>query len=458
MPLTVELYFFNWTNPDELMNEGFRPNLIEMGPYRFKEFLEKTNVTWNTNRTITFRRLRRWYFDGENSNGTLDDSVTTLNPVALSAAYVSRFRSSFIQYTLSSTLLMTGQKVWVTRTVREFMFDGYSDPLLTVATKFPHVTQSRFTADKFAWFYKRNDSSEHEGVFNVDTGEEDTSTIGVLRAWNFKNRSDSFEANCGEIKGSVGDLFPPGQKKDKPLQMFSADFCKSIQFDYSEETEVLGIPGYVYAGSKSIMDNGTADPDTWCNCGGECVPQGVLNISACRYGAPGFVSYPHFLDADPIFSQKIKGMSPNPEKHRMYVTLEPTTGIPLDVAGRFQINLLLQPSRSISLYNDVPTVLFPIMWFEESVRITPELAGKLKLLLALPAIGLFFSVGLILLGLVVLAVATVPRALRNMQWRLLRHRKEKVATRRRYQVSFLNENSRPLVAAAGPTHEDADVK
>lgn len=73
------------------------------------------------------------------------------------------------------------------------------------------------------------------------------------------------------------------------------------------------------------MDNGTADPDTWCNCGGECVPQGVLNISACRYGAPGFVSYPHFLDADPIFSQKIKGMSPNPEKHRMYVTLEPVS-------------------------------------------------------------------------------------------------------------------------------------
>jgi hypothetical protein len=35
MPLTLEFYFFNWTNPEELMNEGFKPKLVEMGPYRF---------------------------------------------------------------------------------------------------------------------------------------------------------------------------------------------------------------------------------------------------------------------------------------------------------------------------------------------------------------------------------------------------------------------------------------
>jgi hypothetical protein len=35
MPLRMEFYFFNWTNPEELMNDGFKPNLVEMGPYRF---------------------------------------------------------------------------------------------------------------------------------------------------------------------------------------------------------------------------------------------------------------------------------------------------------------------------------------------------------------------------------------------------------------------------------------
>jgi hypothetical protein len=36
MPLTLDFYFFNWTNPEEIMNEGSKPNLVEMGPYRFK--------------------------------------------------------------------------------------------------------------------------------------------------------------------------------------------------------------------------------------------------------------------------------------------------------------------------------------------------------------------------------------------------------------------------------------
>lgn len=95
--------------------------------------------------------------------------------------------------------------------------------------------------------------------------------------------------------------------------------------DYSEETEVLGIPGYVYVGSRSLLDNGTTDPNSWCNCGGVCVPQGVLNISACRYGAPGFVSYPHFLHADPYYSEKVKGMKPDPARHRLFVVLEPVS-------------------------------------------------------------------------------------------------------------------------------------
>jgi len=47
-----------------------------------REFLEKTNVTWNQNKTITFRKLRRWYFDAESSNGSLSDNITTLNPLA----------------------------------------------------------------------------------------------------------------------------------------------------------------------------------------------------------------------------------------------------------------------------------------------------------------------------------------------------------------------------------------
>lgn len=81
--------------------------------------------------------------------------------------------------------------------------------------------------------------------------------------------------------------------------------------------------GYRYSGGPSIVDNGTVDADNWCFCNGECFPVGVVNASSCRYGAPAFVSYPHYLMADPYYSSLIEGMQPEKEKHQFYVALEP---------------------------------------------------------------------------------------------------------------------------------------
>jgi hypothetical protein len=121
---------------------------------------------------------------------------------------------------------MTRRKVWTTKTAGELLFDGYSDPLLTAAALAPSLTQAKFTGRKFAWFYMRNDSFDADGVYNMETGEEDVSKLGMVRSWNYKNHSDFFEADCGQIKGTDIDLFPPGLKKSTPLQMFVADICR----------------------------------------------------------------------------------------------------------------------------------------------------------------------------------------------------------------------------------------
>lgn len=39
-----------------------------------------------------------------------------------------------------------------------------------------------------------------------------------------------------------------------------------------------------------------------------------------------------------------------------------TLGIPLDVAARLQLNVLIRPVEGVSMYADVPEVYFPIMW------------------------------------------------------------------------------------------------
>lgn len=123
---------------------------------------------------------------------------------------------------------MTGQQVWITKTTGELLFEGYSDPILTMAIKLPNLAQTKIPADKFGWFYARNGSAEYEGVFNMETGEDDISRLGRLRQWNYDTRTNFFEAECGQVNGSAGELFPPGQTRDKAVEMFSADLCRYV--------------------------------------------------------------------------------------------------------------------------------------------------------------------------------------------------------------------------------------
>ncbi|KAJ9578477.1 hypothetical protein L9F63_005297, partial [Diploptera punctata] len=422
-PLVLDFYFFNWTNPEEIYNVDFKPKLSEVGPYSFKEYFDKVNVTWNKNNTISFKRRRVWYFDPEKSKGTLDDVITTLNPVALSAAYTMRHNSYYMKLSLELTNGFTRQEITVSRTVEEFLYTGYSNELLTLAMKLPQTSNRKLPGDKFAWFYQRNGSSEYEGTFNMGTGAEDISVLGRLREWNYKNKTDFYSDQCGMINGSDGAFYSPGQVRSEPLELYSAEFCKTLKFEYLEDTDLDGILGFRYIGGKLLLDSGELDPDNWCNCNGECVPPGVFNISSCRYGAPAFVSYPHFLYADCSYLQQVEGLQPNESRHRSHIVIEPKTGIPMDVAVRFQINLLLQPHEFVSIYRDAPRIFFPMIWFEETFRLSSENSNNLKELVLLPQKGLYFSIGLTGLGLALVAIAMFKRFTRDSDGRRFQSQK-----------------------------------
>lgn len=82
-----------------------------------------------------------------------------------------------------------------------------------------------------------------------------------------------------------------------------------------------------------VSFSGSLYPENACSCNGECVPSGVLNISACRYGSPGFVSFPHFYTADPYYVDQFDGLTPNKKQHELSITLEPVrqSGRGLDI-------------------------------------------------------------------------------------------------------------------------------
>jgi hypothetical protein len=62
----------------------------------YRETHEKADVTWNANHTVSYRQRKWWFFDPENSSGSLKDNITTLNVVALVRSFVCLFVSFFL--------------------------------------------------------------------------------------------------------------------------------------------------------------------------------------------------------------------------------------------------------------------------------------------------------------------------------------------------------------------------
>ncbi|KAJ8971477.1 hypothetical protein NQ314_000685 [Rhamnusium bicolor] len=84
----------------------------------------------------------------------------------------------------------------------------------------------------------------------------------------------------------------------------------------------------------------------------------------------------------------------------IYFSLQ-KTGIPLQVAARLQLNLRLQPIHGISLYQDVPTVYFPVLWFEQVVVLPNTMAFMIKILVNFKVICWAISIILISAGVLI---------------------------------------------------------
>ena len=108
------------------------------------------------------------------------------------------------------------------------------------------------------------------------------------------------------------------------------------------------MPGYRHILDESFVGNSTYYPENWCYnpqpatlTSDFWLPNGLLNVSGCKFGAPAYISYPHFYLADPALLDALDPASdlhPSKEDHESSLTLEPTMGIPLEVNIRLQIN------------------------------------------------------------------------------------------------------------------------
>lgn len=186
----------------------------------------------------------------------------------------------------------------------------------------------------------RNGTDYVDGVFNMGTGAEDPADMGRVHTWNYTDHA-FFPGPCGDVRGGAGEFYPP-QLNQTFIQMYSNDLCRSLQFNFNNLSYPHGIRTHEYVADRLMFANGTENPENKCYNPPEVnLPSGVFNTSVCRFGAPVFVSQPHFLLADPYYASLVDGLAPEPEKHRTFLQIEPESGVPVAVTARFQMNVLL---------------------------------------------------------------------------------------------------------------------
>lgn len=242
-------------------------------------------------------------------------------------------------------------KLFIIKTVRELLFDGYEDSLLTFIKKI-NSTAFDVPFDQFGWFVDRNGSSKFDGRFNMYTGRNNIKTLAMLTSWNGHSSVSFYKNGCGMFNGTTGELWPLHLELNETISVFVPDICRSIPLMYHDEPNFYSIKSKRWIGDSRVFDNGNNYPDTSCFCTNQIencpdLDVGVMNLSDCHYGAPAFVSFPHFYLANESYLNALDGLHPNRDEHEFSIALESTTGIAMDANGRLQINILIQPLKYI---------------------------------------------------------------------------------------------------------------
>ncbi|XP_060533282.1 scavenger receptor class B member 1 isoform X2 [Cylas formicarius] len=385
--LYLKVYLWNITNKEEYMSgKDKKLKFQEIGPYVYRELMTHENVTFNDNGTLTTNPSHPLVWVPELSEGRREDDLLILPNIALlSIADVASKKGLFTRLGLNVVIRQTKSEPLVKMTAREFMF-GYKSTLMTLGNTFMN---SWIYFDKLGLIDRMYEfSGDYETFY---TGQKDgIKNIGLLDKYNGQIRIPQWESPCGDVTGaSDGTKFPGNIQPDEKLLFFRKSMCRAKELVRVNETVVDGLRAYVYHFANDTDDNGRLRPKNRCFCKesdiDKCLPNGLLDVRGCYYGFPIALSYPHFLDGDKSLMAKVEsGLNPDPEKHKSYFVIQPDSGLPINLAVRYQINMALGNLENIANSEKFTDMILPLLWTENGMYgLPPSLSLRFKLYISI---------------------------------------------------------------------------
>ncbi|XP_076316219.1 LOW QUALITY PROTEIN: scavenger receptor class B member 1-like [Tachypleus tridentatus] len=373
IPIHQRVYFFNMTNPDDFLQKGIKPKLQELGPYTYRCWWVKKNITWHHNNTVTYRENKKYVFVPELSVGSDDDLITTINFPVLAAAAWLRNANSLEKVSASILFFLLKETVFIQRSVRQLTYEGYSDYLTVIAPLInPDIPK---TNGYFGWLYGRNNSDD--GVFTVFTGKDEISKFNLIENWNGLSSLNYWNGTCNKIEGTNGELDPPLKDNQGMVTIFQPDLCRSWKLEYKEEIKNFGMTSRRFTAKTSVLANGTDNPENRCFATRRHLPSGVMDMSPCRYGSPVGLSLPHFYQASPSYLKTVEGLQPNESSHEFFLDIHPISGLSTNIGARLQLNAILERDKMIKQFSNITELVLPILWQKVTGFMTKELVEEL---------------------------------------------------------------------------------
>ncbi|KAJ3618817.1 hypothetical protein MTP99_005626 [Tenebrio molitor] len=296
-----------------------------------------------------------------------------------SIAHVVSDQSYFTRVGLNLLIRQTKTEPLLQMTAKEFMF-GYKSTLMTLGNKF---MPNWIYFDKLGLIDRMY---EFEGDYEtIYTGEKDVTKTGLIDTYRGSSKIPQWDNPCGNVRGaSDGTKFPGLIKPNDTLLFFRKSMCRAKSLVRVNSSVINGLDTYIYNFQEDADDNGVNNTDNKCFCKNQdkCLPPGLLDVHGCYYGFPIALSYPHFLGGDPILNAKIEGSKPDPAVHKTYFAIEPTSGLPVDLAVRYQINMALGSIKNMANVERFHEMVLPLLWTEIRLYSLPDmLAARFRLYL-----------------------------------------------------------------------------
>ncbi|XP_063545527.1 scavenger receptor class B member 1 [Cydia strobilella] len=366
----TKVYIFNVTNPSGFLEHGEKPKLVEVGPFVYREDMEKVNIKFHDNDTITYQHNKILRFVPELSVNK-NQKLTVPNIPLLTVTSFSPNLAGLVVSGLASVLSVAYKKTaepFVKVTAEQLVF-GYDDPLVTLAHYF--YPKGKRPNSQMGLLLARNGTLDE--VSTIYAGQKSMSRFGYLDKINGLDHLPHWkDSPCNDIRASEGSFFPPrAVTKSDLVHVYDKDICRILPLQYRRDVYKDGIQTGLYTPPASTFESADVNPDNKCYCQGEkCPPRGLQNISPCQYSAPVYLSYPHFYDAEPSLLDKFEGLKPVQKTHETYFMIQPKLGVPLEGFVRVQLNIKVSraPNIYVNSINKFPDIIFPVMWIEEGIH------------------------------------------------------------------------------------------